>query len=72
MNMPIAAGGRVLFRVDPLVGESPRGYLCRVAQEHSYCGPLSLAQIAGLPPFALDREDRVEQMAHALRLAPEE
>jgi len=72
MNIPIPPGGRVLFRVDPLPGESPRGYLCRVAQEHSYCGPLSLAQIAGLPPFGLDREDRVEQMAHALRLAPEE
>src|SRR6266567_8299706 len=72
MNIPIAPGGRVLFRVDPLVGESPRGYLCRVAQEHSYCGPLSLAQIAGLPPAGLDREDRVEQMAYALRLAPEE
>jgi hypothetical protein len=31
MTIPIPPGGRVLFRVDPVLGESPRGYLCRVA-----------------------------------------
>jgi hypothetical protein len=72
MKIPIPPGGRVLFRVDPVPGESPRGYLCRVASEHSYCGPLSLAQIADLPPFGLDREDRVAQMAYVLRLTPDE
>jgi hypothetical protein len=70
MNIP--TGSRLLFRVDPLPGESPRGYLCRVAQEHSYRGPWSLMEIAGLPPSGLDREDRVEQIAHVLRLDPEE
>jgi hypothetical protein len=72
MNIPIRSGARLLFRVDPLPGESPRGYLCRVAQEHSYRGPSSLMEIAGLPPSGLDREDRVEQIAHVLRLEPEE
>lgn len=63
---------RLLFRVDPLSGESPRGYLCRVAQEHGYPSPSSVVQIAGLPPAGLDREDHIEQLAHALRLEPEE
>jgi len=72
MNIPIQSDARLLFRVDPLPGESPRGYLCRVAQEHSYSGSCSLMQIAGLPPSGLDREDRVEQIAHVLRLGPEE
>jgi len=72
MNTAIRSGTRLLFRVDPLPGESPRGYLCRVAQEHSYRGPWSLMEIAGLPPSGLDREDRVEQVAHVLRLDPEE
>ncbi|PYS49292.1 MAG: hypothetical protein DMG13_23725, partial [Acidobacteria bacterium] len=72
MNMPIRSGTRLLFRVDPLPGESPRGYLCRVAQEHTYGGPCSLTQLAGLSPAGLDRENRVEQIAHVLRLDPEE
>ena len=72
MNIPIQSGPRLLFRVDPLPGESPRGYLCRVAQEHSYRGPSFLMQIVGLSPAGLDRENRVEQIAHVLRLDPEE
>jgi hypothetical protein len=72
MNIPGRSGARLLFRGDPLPGESPRGYLCRVAQEHSYRGPSSLMEIAGLPPSGLDREDRVEQIAHVLRLDSEE
>ena len=72
MSIPIARGARLLFRVDPLPGESPRGYLCRVAQEHGYCGPLSLAQIAGLPTSGLERDDSVKQIAHVLRLEPQE
>src|SRR5438132_717573 len=39
MSIPILRGTRLLFRVDPLPCESPRGYLCRVAEEHGYCGP---------------------------------
>jgi hypothetical protein len=63
---------RLLFRVDPLPGESPRGYLCRVAHEHGYPGPLSLAEIAGLPRSAFERDDTAKQIAHVLRLQPEE
>jgi hypothetical protein len=72
MSIPILRDARLLFRVDPLPRESPRGYLCRVAQEHGYCGPLSLAQIAGLPTSGLERDDSVKQIAHVLRLEPEE
>ena len=72
MSIPILRGARLLFRVDPLHRESPRGYLCCVAQEHGYCGPLSLAQIAGLPTSGLERDDSVKQIAHVLRLEPEE
>jgi hypothetical protein len=63
---------RLLFRVDPLSGESPRGYLCRVAHEHGYWGPLALAEIAGLPRSGLERDDTAEQLASVLRLEPEE
>src|SRR3989442_1495505 len=72
MNTAIRSGARLLFRVDPLPGESPRGYLCRVAQEHSYRGPWSLMEIAGLPPSGLDGEARAERVAHVRLLAPEE
>jgi hypothetical protein len=72
MSIPILRGARLLFRVDPLARESPRGYLCRAAQEHGYCGPLSLAQIAGLPRSGLERDDSAKQIAHVLRLEPEE
>jgi hypothetical protein len=72
MSISILRGARLLFRVDPLPRESPRGYLCRVAEAHGYCGPLSLAQIAGLPTSALERDDSVKQIAHVLRLEPEE
>ena len=63
---------RLLFRVEPIAGESPRGYLCRAAHEHGYCSPVSLAQIAGLQVSCLDREDTIEQLSYALRLEPEE
>ncbi len=72
MSIPILSGARLLFRVDPLPRESPRGYLCRVAEAHGYCGPLSLAQIAGLPTSGLERDDSAKQIAHVLRLEPEE
>ncbi len=63
---------RLLFRTDPLPGESPRGYLCRVAHEHSYRGPRLLAQIPGFPRIGLDRDDTAERIAHVLRLDIEE
>jgi hypothetical protein len=72
MSIPILRGARLLFRVDPVPRESPRGYLCRVAEAHGYCGPLSLAQIAGLPTSGLERDDSAKQIAHVLRLEPEE
>jgi hypothetical protein len=72
MNRQAQAGARLLFRVEPLPFESPHGYLCRTAQTHGYRGARWLAAIAGVPPTALDREDRVRQIAHVLRLEPEE
>lgn len=67
-----ATGPRLLFRVDPLPLESPRGYLSRVAQEHGYHGPLAIAQIAGLQRTSLERNEDAEQIAYALRLEPGE
>jgi hypothetical protein len=72
MSISVPPGARLLFRVDPLPHESPRGYLCRVAHAHGYCGPLCLAQIAGLSPSSLELEDNVKQISHMLRLEPEE
>ena len=65
---------RLLFRVDPIPLESPRGYLCRVASAHGYDSPQWLAHLAGLSGLeaALDREDCIGRIAHLLRLEPEE
>ena len=72
MSIPVRPGARLLFRVDPLLRESPRGYLCRVAHAHGYCSPLSLVHIAGLPAFRVERDDGATPMSHVLRLEPEE
>jgi hypothetical protein len=69
---------RLLFRVDPVAGESPRGYLCRTAHDHGYSSPNALAQIAGLwvsgtgKVTGLDQDGAIKQLSHALRLEPEE
>ena len=67
-----ATGPRLLFRVDPVPLESPRGYLSRVAQEHGYHGPLAIAEIAGLQRTGLERDEDAERIAHVLRLEPAE
>ena len=72
MSVPSRPKARLLFRVDPLRDESPRGYLCRVASAHGYCSPSYLIQIAGLSPSGLEREEGIEQIARVLRHAPEE
>jgi len=76
MSIVVRPGSRLLFRVEPLPGESPRGYLCRAAQEHGYCSPIALAQIAGFGlsgRFGFDRDAAtIKQLAYALRLEPEE
>ena len=70
--------GRLLFRVDPVVGESPRGYLCRVAHEHGYSSPNALAQIAGLwisgagEVGGLDHDAAIPPLSYVLRLEPDE
>jgi hypothetical protein len=70
--------GRLLFRVDPVVGESPRGYLCRTAHDHGYGSPNALAQIAGLwvsgtgKVTGLDQDAAIKQLSYTLRLEPEE
>ena len=63
---------RLLFRVDPHPLESPRGYLCRVAQANSYQSPLSLVQLAKLRVADLERRGGVQRIAHLLRLTPGE
>ena len=72
MSEPARLGTRLLFRVEPLPLESPRGYLCRVAQAHGYNGPRWLAEVAGLSVAGLEREDHARHIAHVLRLEPEE
>src|SRR5712692_288735 len=72
MTKGIRPDVRLLFRVDPLPLESPRGYLCRVASEHNYIGPLSVVRLAGLQEAALERPDGIDQLSHVLRLEPEE
>lgn len=63
---------RLLFGVDPLSLESPRGYLCRIAQEQNYIGPLSIVRLAGLAGVALELADGIDRLSHVLRLEPEE
>jgi hypothetical protein len=65
---------RLLFRVDPIPLESPRGYFCRVVCAHGYDSPQWLTQLAGFsgPEAALEREDHARRIAHLLRLEPEE
>jgi len=65
---------RLLFRVEPMPLESPRGYLCRVAGAHRYDNPHWLLQLAGFPRTlsAFDREDQCRPIAHVLRLEPQE
>jgi len=72
LSIPLRPNARLLFRVDPLPHENPRGYLCRVAHAHGYSGPLYLAQIAALSPSGLERGEGVEQVSYVLRLEPEE
>jgi hypothetical protein len=47
-------------------------YLCRVAHAQGYSGPLSLAQIAGLPRSGLEGDANAKQLADLLRVEPEE
>jgi hypothetical protein len=63
---------RLLFRVATIPFESPRGYLCRVAHAHAYCGPWWLAELAGITPGGLEQQDRGAQLAHVLRLEASE
>ncbi len=72
MSTSTLPAARLLFRVDPMPHESPRGYLCRVAQEHGYSGPLFLLKIAGVPPSRLEREDGVKPVSYMLRLEADE
>ena len=72
MSMQFRTGPRLPFRVDPVPLESPRGYLCRVAQAHSYDGPRWLVQLAGLRLSELERDSRAAHVGHVLRLEPAE
>ena len=65
---------RLLFRVDPIPLESPRGYMCRVASAYHYQRPAWLMRLAGFSELeaALDSQDCAGRIAHLLRLEPEE
>ncbi len=64
--------GRLPFRVDPLVIESARGYIGRVAQIYS-TSVSALGELLGLTQMlGLERGDNTEQIAYALRLAASE
>ncbi len=67
-------GARLLFRVEPIPLESPRGYLCRVASAHAFDSLQWLLDLAGFPRSisAFDREDQCRPVAHMLRLEPQE
>jgi len=63
---------RLLFRLEPVPFESPRGYLCRTAHAHGYRSPWWLTELAGIRRGGWEREDRALRLAHVLRLdAPE-
>jgi len=72
MSMQFRDGARVPFRIDPLPLESPRGYLCRVAQAHCYDHPGWLVQLAGLRLSELESESRAAHIAKVLRLETDE
>jgi hypothetical protein len=50
----------------------PAGTYAALLRRTVIAAPLSLAQIAGLPTSGLERDDSVKQLAHVLRLEPEE
>jgi len=68
------SGARLLFRVEPIPLESPRGYLCRVASAHAFDTLQWLLDLAGFPRSisAFDREAQCRPIAHVLRLEPQE
>ena len=47
MTSPEYTSARLLFRVDPIPLESPRGYMCRVASAYHYQRPKWLMRLAG-------------------------
>lgn len=59
---------RVMKRVDPKPGESPRGYIRRVAREFYYGDPKWITTLANLREDDVDRSDCAEQLAYVLRL----
>lgn len=63
---------QLVIRVDPVSGESPRGYLCRVAHTHRYSGPNSILHIACICGEDLERAKGMERISRVLRLEPEE
>ncbi len=67
-NRHSSVRARLLFTIDPIPLESPRGYLCRVAHAHWYDRPSWLTDLAGIPPYGLELEHRAKRLAFVLRL----
>lgn len=68
----VEGGRRVLFRTEPLDGESPRGYLLRVAEAMELAGADALLKSLGFPDSVTVDTEGLPKVAHALRLDPEE
>src|SRR5207245_115084 len=73
----ICHGGLLTGQAAAALGTTPRCFpeitrWVSVLQPAFSAGPLSLAQIAGLLRSGLERDDSAKQIAHVLRLEPEE
>jgi len=66
------ASPRLPFRLDPMLVESVRGYLCRLAQTYG-AGVNALGELLGLKQLmGLERDDYAKRIAYALRLEAHE
>jgi hypothetical protein len=66
------SAGRVRKKIDPLSGESPRGYLRRVARFFHYSSPLWLLEIAGMGFGDFNSPEYEQIVANTLRLTVHE
>jgi hypothetical protein len=75
MSIVVHPGSRLLFRVEPLLGENPRGYLCCTAQAwllQSDCARTNRRARLIWSIWFRPRCRHNQQLSYALRLEPEE
>jgi len=63
---------QVIRRISPVVGESSRGYLRRLAREWLYPSPCFLLAMADVRESDVDREEYAEQIARSLKLTADQ